>query len=83
MKNYVVLGEKWLRAMVFANDAGADGYTEKNCTNIRYQRYSEAEFRNAYAHANMRLLKYGANGHMAQALIIIHPALETRQQAAA
>ncbi|HPE60931.1 MAG TPA: hypothetical protein PLB10_11400 [Thiolinea sp.] len=73
MKNYVVLGEKWLRAMVFANDAGADSYTERNCTNIRYQRYSEAEFSQLYAHADMRTLKYGANDAMAQALIVIRP----------
>lgn len=71
MKNYLVMGEKWVRAIVFADEACADRYIEKNCTNVNYLRYSEAEFNAAYADADLRVMEYGVNDYMARALIVI------------
>ncbi|HRJ51567.1 MAG TPA: hypothetical protein PLE99_02280 [Candidatus Thiothrix moscowensis] len=71
MKNYLVMGEKWVRAIVFADEQCADRYIEKNCTNISYQRYSAEEFNAAYADAELRVMEYGVNDYMARALIVI------------
>jgi hypothetical protein len=71
MKNYLVMGEKWVRAIVFADEQGADRYVEKNCANIEYKRYSEAEFNEAYAQTEQRVMEYGVNDYWAKALIII------------
>lgn len=71
MKNYLVVGEKWLRAIVFADEQCADRYIEKNCTNIDYQRYSEEEFYQVYAEAELRIMEYGVNDYFAQTLIVI------------
>ncbi len=71
MKNYLVIGEKWVRALVFTDETGAERYIEKNCAGIEYQRYSEAEFNEIYADADMREMEYGINEYMARCLIII------------
>jgi hypothetical protein len=71
MKNYLVMGEKWVRAIVFADEQCADRYIGKNCANINYQRYSEAEFYAEYANAELRVLEYGVNDYLAKALIVI------------
>lgn len=71
MKNYLVVGEKWVRAIVFADEQCADRYIEKNCANIRYTCYSEAEFHEAYAQAELRVMEYGVNDYFAKALIVI------------
>ncbi len=72
MKNYLVLGEKWVRAMVFADEADANDYTEKNCAHIPYQRYSEAEFKRIYVNSGKHRLEYKNDYRQAVPLIIIH-----------
>lgn len=71
MKNYLVIGEKWVRAIVFSDEMGAELYIAKNCAGIEYQRYSEAEFNETYADADMREMEYGVNDYMARRLIVI------------
>ena len=71
MKNYVVIGEKWNRAIVFLNELYANSYIEENCKNIDYETYSEAEFYGWYANTNKKVLAYGPNYYMAQTLIIL------------
>jgi hypothetical protein len=71
MKNYLVIGEKWVRAIVFADEQCADFYIEKNCANVAYKRYSEAEFNEVYAEAELSVMEYGINDYWAKALIII------------
>ena len=71
MKNYLVIGEKWVRAIVFLDEQCANYYIEKKCTNINYQQYSESEFNEIYAHSEQRVMEYGLNDYMAQKLIVI------------
>lgn len=71
MKNYLVIGEKWVRAIVFADEQGADRYIKKNCANIEYKCYSEAEFNEVYAQTEQRIMEYGVNDYWAKSLIII------------
>jgi hypothetical protein len=71
MKNYLLIGEKWVRAIVFADEQAADLYIEKNCENVEYKRYSEAEFNEVYDQAELRVMEYGVNEYLAKALIIV------------
>ncbi len=71
MKNYLVLGEKWKRAIVFWNEQYANHYIERNCLDIPYQKYSEAEFHAHFAEVHKKYMEYGPNHYMAQSLILL------------
>jgi hypothetical protein len=71
MKNYVVIGEKWKRAIVFTNEYYADYYMTKNCPGVCCIKYSEDDFNAEFgAHAH-KVLEYGLNDYNAQSLIVI------------
>lgn len=71
MKNYLVLGEKWVRAIVFADEQCVDYFIEKNCVKSGYERYSEEEFNRVYAGFKMKVMEYGVNDYFARSLIVI------------
>lgn len=71
MKNYLVIGEKWKRAIVFWNEYYTDHYIARNCADLAYQKYSEAEFHAIFADTHKQYKEYGPNYYMAQSLILL------------
>lgn len=71
MKNYVVIGEKWKRAIVFTDETYADYYIAKNCPDVCCEKYSEADFNARFALHATKVLEYGLNEYNAQVLITI------------
>jgi hypothetical protein len=71
MKNYVVIGEKWKRAIVFTDEHFADIYMAKNCPGVCCEKYSEADFQALFGHNAQQVLEYGLNEYNAQVLITI------------
>ncbi|OQX07699.1 MAG: hypothetical protein BWK73_27330 [Thiothrix lacustris] len=71
MKNYVVIGEKWKRAIVFTSEYYADYYMAKNCPGVCCEKYSEADFNSTFGQRAHTVLEYGINDYNAQALILI------------
>lgn len=71
MKNYVLIGEKWKRAIVFTNERYADLYIAKNCPDICCVKYSAADFEAQFGLNAKKVLEYGLNDYNAQVLITI------------
>lgn len=71
MKNYVVIGEKWKRAIVFTSEYYADVYITKNCAGVCCHKYTAADFNAQFGNYANKLLEYGVNAYNAQMLIII------------
>lgn len=72
MKNYVVIGEMWKRAIVFLDEGCADLYISKNCHGVFCRKYSEADFNEQFGKIAKTIQEYGANSYNAQALIIFN-----------
>ncbi len=71
MKNYVVIGEKWKRTIVFTDESYADYYIAKNCQDVCCEKYSADEFNALFAAQATKVLEYGLNEYNAQALILL------------
>ena len=72
MKNYVVIGEMWKRAIVFLDESYADLYISKNCTGVFCRKYSEKEFNERFGKIAKTVQEYGLNTYNAQQLIILN-----------
>ncbi|WML89845.1 hypothetical protein [Thiothrix lacustris] len=72
MKNYVVIGEKWKRAIVFTDEHYADLYITKNCIAVCCTKYSAADFEAQFGQHAKKVLEYGLNDYNAQILITIN-----------
>ncbi len=71
MKNYVVIGDMWKRAIVFLDENYADLYISKNCEGVFCRKYSEQEFNERYGKIAKTIQEYGLNVYNAQQLIIL------------
>jgi hypothetical protein len=49
MKNFVILGQLWRRAVEFPNEAQADEYIAQSCQEIAYEQCSAAELQERFA----------------------------------
>ncbi len=72
MKNYVVIGEMWKRAIVFRDEQYADFYINKNCNGIFCRKYSESEFDERFGKMAKTVQEYGLNAYGAHHLIILN-----------
>ena len=72
MKNYVVIGEMWKRAIVFLDESYADLYISRNCHGVFCRKYSEAEFNERFGKIAKTVQEYGVNAYNAQTLIIFN-----------
>ncbi len=72
MRNYLVIGEKWKRAIVFSNEHYADLYISKNCTGENLcTKYSAEEFTAAFEGLVQKAMPFGPNDYMAQKLLVL------------
>ena len=58
MRNFVLLGQLWKRAIEFVNEASADRYIAKRCQGIAYEKCSEDELNARFAGMDKQYLDY-------------------------
>lgn len=56
MKNFVLLGHLWKRAIEFVNEASADHYIAKHCQGIDYEKCSAEELNTRFASTSKKYL---------------------------
>ncbi|MEB4592771.1 hypothetical protein VSS37_17450 [Candidatus Thiothrix sp. Deng01] len=72
MKNYVIIGHLWLRAIEFVNEERADAYITKNCNpETECGKYTQEEFYTEFQEFYLESHEYGVNEYGALRLIII------------
>ncbi|WP_298610550.1 hypothetical protein [uncultured Thiothrix sp.] len=74
MKNFVLLGSLWKRAVEFVNEAQADQYIAQRCQGIDYEKCSAAEVDSRFAGLQKKYLSYDQNQHPIRGLIVVQGA---------
>lgn len=71
MKNFVLLGSLWRRALEFANEANADQYINKYCQGIDYEKCSAAEVHTRFAGFQKKYLDYDNQRNDIRGMIVV------------
>ncbi|MEN9434439.1 MAG: hypothetical protein RLZZ422_2028 [Pseudomonadota bacterium] len=71
MKNFVLLGHLWKRAIEFVNEASADRYIAKHCQGINYEKYSEEELSTRLAGCDTKYITYANEQDNARGVIVV------------
>lgn len=71
MKNFVLLGQLWKRAIEFVNEASADRYIATHCQGIDYEKCSADELHTRFADADKQYLTYTNELENTRGMIIL------------
>lgn len=71
MKNFVLIGRLWQRALEFVNEASADRYIAQHCQDIAYEKCSQAEVETRFADFKKKYSNYVDDQHDIRGMIIL------------
>ncbi|MFI0397515.1 MAG: hypothetical protein ACH34X_00430 [Thiolinea sp.] len=74
MKNFVLLGSLWRRAVEFANEASADQYIAQHCQGIDYEKCSADELQSRFAGLKKEYLNYENAQDSIRGMIVVQAA---------
>jgi len=74
MKNFVLLGSLWRRAVEFANEASADQYIAQHCQGIDYEKCSAAEVQSRFAGFPKKYFSYDPAQTAIRGMIVVQGA---------
>ncbi|HMT92990.1 hypothetical protein [uncultured Thiothrix sp.] len=74
MKNFVLLGSLWKRAVEFVSEAQADQYIVQRCQGIDYEKCSADEVDSRFAGLQKKYLSYDHSQYPIRGVIVIQSA---------
>lgn len=74
MKNFVLLGSLWKRAVEFVNETQADQYIAQRCQGIDYEKCSVDEVDARFAGLQKKYLSYDHTQYPIRGMIVVQSA---------
>lgn len=74
MKNFVLLGSLWKRAVEFVSEEQADQYIAQRCQGIDYEKCSADEVHSRFAGLQKKYLSYEPVQHPIRGMIVVQGA---------